>query len=61
MRIACTCPQISGLTRTASNFFIYLLITWSSSNCLGEPQTRICAWQIASLAWLKRALCSSSL
>ncbi|KAL4434347.1 hypothetical protein ABPG75_000788 [Micractinium tetrahymenae] len=25
---------ISGLTRTASNFFIYLLITWSSSNCL---------------------------
>lgn len=25
---------ISGLTRTASNFFIYLLVTWSSSNCL---------------------------
>ena len=25
---------ISGLTRTVSRFFIYLLVTWSSSNCL---------------------------
>lgn len=37
------CLQISGLTRTASNFFIYLLITWSSSNCLGESAALLVA------------------
>lgn len=27
--------QIVGLTPTASCFFVYLLIVWSSSNCMG--------------------------
>ena len=27
--------QISGLTRTASCFFVFLLLTWTASNCLG--------------------------
>lgn len=34
---------ISGLTRTASNFFIFLLVTWSSSNCLAG-QFRLIAY-----------------
>jgi ABC-type multidrug transport system ATPase subunit len=39
---------ISGLTRTASNFFIYWLVVWSASNCLAG-MFRLIAYLVPSM------------
>lgn len=47
------CYFISGLTRTASCFFIYLLVSWSASNCIG---VFVCGGPLP-LMWLRVARC----